>query len=187
MFPGVKGFGLFDVFKRVWKTGKPENYSVTLYKDERISGWRDNYVYKLPSGEIVAVYSDETERKQSEKALSEAYRIINRSPAVVFLWKNSEGWPVEFVSDNVKNLFGYTAEEFTSGKVSYALTVHPDDLERVTQEVTSSSGKEGMEDFGHKPYRIFTKDGETKWLDDMTFIRRNEKGDITHYQGICWT
>ncbi|MFZ0451339.1 MAG: ATP-binding protein, partial [Desulfatiglandaceae bacterium] len=184
MFPGVKGFGLFDVFKRVWKTGKPENYSVTLYKDERISGWRDNYVYKLPSGEIVAVYSDETERKQSEKALSEAYRIINRSPAVVFLWKNSEGWPVEFVSDNVKNLFGYTAEEFTSGKVSYALTVHPDDLEKVTQEVTSSSGKEGMEDFGHKPYRIFTKDGETKWLDDMTFIRRNEKGDITHYQGI---
>jgi PAS domain S-box-containing protein len=184
MFPGVKGFGLFDVFKRVWKTGKPENYSVTLYKDERISGWRDNYVYKLPSGEIVAVYSDETERKQSAEALSEAYRIINRSPAVVFLWKNSEGWPVEFVSDNVKNLFGYTAEEFTSGKVSYALMVHPDDLERVTQEVTSSSGKEGMEDFGHKLYRIFTKDGETKWLDDMTFIRRNEKGDITHYQGI---
>jgi signal transduction histidine kinase/ActR/RegA family two-component response regulator len=62
--------------------------------------------------------------------------------------------------------------------------VHPDDLERVTQEVTSYSGKEGREDFVHKPYRIITKDGETKWLDDMTFIRRNAKGDITHYQGI---
>jgi len=184
IFPGIKQFGLFEVLKRVWKTGKPENYPVTLYKDERLSGWRDNYVYKLPSGEIIAAYSDETERKQSEEALREAYSIINKSPAVVFLWKNSEGWPVEFVSYNVKELFGYTTEEFTSGKVSYAMTVHPDDLARVAQEVTKYSEKEGIEDFVHEPYRIFTKDGETKWLDDMTFIRRNEKGDITHYQGI---
>ena len=184
IFPDIKQFGLLEVLKRVWKTGKSERHPITFYKDERISGWRDNYVYKLPSGEIVSAYSDETERKQREKALREAYSIINRSPAVVFLWKNSEGWPVEFVSDNVKVLFGYTAEEFISGKVSYATTVHPDDLDRVVQEVAEYSEEEGREDFVHKPYRIFTKDGETKWLNDMTFIRRNEKGDITHYQGI---
>ena len=130
------------------------------------------------------IFEDITERKQSEDALREAYKIINRSPAVVFLWKNSEGWPVEFVSDNVKVLFGYTAEEFISGKISYAATVHPDDLERVAQEVTKYSEEEERESFGHKPYRIFTKYGGTKWLDDMTFIRRNEKGAITHYQGI---
>ena len=73
------------------------------------------------------------ERKRAEKALQEAYSIINRSPAVAFLWKNLEGWPVEFVSDNVMELFGYAAEEFTSGQVSYAKTVHPDDLERVAE------------------------------------------------------
>jgi PAS domain S-box-containing protein len=145
------------------------------------------YPYREGDDQILGVISntrDITERKHSEDALREAYNIINRSPAVVFLWKNSEGWPVEFVSDNVKVLFGYTAEEFTSGKVSYAATVYPGDLERVAQEVTKYSEEEGREGFGHKPYRIFTKDGETKWLGDMTFIRRNEKGDITHYQGI---
>ncbi|MGA7146391.1 MAG: PAS domain S-box protein [Desulfobacterales bacterium] len=184
MYPGVKDFGLFDVFKRVWKTGKSENHPEALYKDQRISGWRANSVYKLPSGEIVTVFSDETEHKQSEEALFEAYNIINRSPAVVFLWINAEGWPVQFVSDNVKEVFGYTAKEFTSGKVSYATTIHPDDLQRVAQEVTSYGGEEGREDFVHKPYRIFTKDGETKWLNDMKIIRRNVKGDITHYQGI---
>ena len=73
VFPGVKEFGLFDVFKRVWKSGVPERYPVSLYKDERIAGWRDNFVYKLPSGEIVAVYSDETERKQAEEALRKAH------------------------------------------------------------------------------------------------------------------
>jgi two-component system cell cycle sensor histidine kinase/response regulator CckA len=72
IFPGVKEFGLFDVLKRVWKTGKPENFPVSQYKDDRISGWRENHVYKLPSGEIVAVYSDETERMQAEQDLKKA-------------------------------------------------------------------------------------------------------------------
>ncbi len=73
VFPAVKEFGLFDVFKRVWKTGVPEHFPLSIYKDERISGWRENFIYKLPSGEVVAVYSDETERKKSEAALREAH------------------------------------------------------------------------------------------------------------------
>jgi len=73
VFPGVKEFGLFDVMKRVWSTGKPEHHPVSLYKDNRIIGWRANFIYKLPSGEIVAVYSDETERKQAEEALRKAH------------------------------------------------------------------------------------------------------------------
>jgi len=124
------------------------------------------------------------ERKRAEEALREAYNIINRSPAVAFLWKNAEGWPVEFVSDNVRELFGYTKDEFTSGKVSYATTVHPVDLERVAQELKTFSGEEGRIEFNQHEYRIVTKGGEVKWLDDMTFIRRDEKGDITHYEGI---
>jgi PAS domain-containing protein len=55
-YPGMKEFGLFDVLQRVWRTGKSEHYPVNYYQDERISGWRENYVYRLPMGEIVAVY-----------------------------------------------------------------------------------------------------------------------------------
>jgi len=68
IFPGVKDFGIFDVLKRVHKSGKREYFPTRFYRDNRISGWRENSIYKLPSGEIVAVYSDETDRKQSEKA-----------------------------------------------------------------------------------------------------------------------
>ncbi|MHC5060517.1 MAG: PAS domain S-box protein [Planctomycetota bacterium] len=64
VFPQVRQFGLFEVLQRVWKTGKPEHFPAALYKDERISGWRENYVYKLPSGEVVAIYDDITDRKQ---------------------------------------------------------------------------------------------------------------------------
>jgi PAS domain S-box-containing protein len=73
VFPGVRAFGLFEVFQRVWATGKPEHHPVSHYKDNRISGWRQNFVYKLPSGEIVAVYSDETEREQAEEDLRRAH------------------------------------------------------------------------------------------------------------------
>ena len=145
--------------------------------------------YKIPFSAyddpaVLIVSADITYRKQAEEALRKAYDIINRSPTVVFLWKNAEGWPVEFVSDNVVKLFGHTAEAFTSGKVSYKTMVHPDDLERVVQEVTTYSEEEDRKEFSHDPYRIITKNGEVKWLDDMSSIKRDEKGDITHYEGI---
>jgi PAS domain S-box-containing protein len=72
VFPGIKDFGLWDVIRRVWKTGKPEHHPVSLYQDERIVGWRENYIYKLPSGEIVAVYDDLTAQKQAQEGLKES-------------------------------------------------------------------------------------------------------------------
>ncbi len=84
IFPNVKEFGLFDVLQRVWATGKPERPPAAYYRDNRISGWRQHFVYKLPSGEIVSVYSDESERKKAEAALRESrerYRILTEHMA----------------------------------------------------------------------------------------------------------
>ncbi|MHA1659906.1 MAG: PAS domain S-box protein [Promethearchaeota archaeon] len=72
VFPGVKEFGLIDVFQRVWTTGKLENHPISQYKDNRIEGWRENYVYKLPTGEIVAIYDDITAQKVAEQKLKES-------------------------------------------------------------------------------------------------------------------
>ncbi|MCP4131486.1 MAG: PAS domain S-box protein [bacterium] len=71
VFPGVKEFGFFDILQNVWRTGTPKNHPITFYSDKRITGWRENYVYKLPSGEIVTIYTDETARKQGEEALKQ--------------------------------------------------------------------------------------------------------------------
>lgn len=64
VFPAVKEFGLFDVFQRVWKTGKPESHPASFYKDENLEFWVENYVYKLPCNDIVAVYDDITVKKE---------------------------------------------------------------------------------------------------------------------------
>ncbi|GAH15782.1 unnamed protein product, partial [marine sediment metagenome] len=88
MFPGVKDFGLFQVLQRVWKTGKPEHLPISFYNDKRNIGWRENYVYKLPSGEIVAVYEDISERKNAEfklKKSEEKYRTLTSNiPGMVY-------------------------------------------------------------------------------------------------------
>lgn len=78
IFPAIKDFGLFDVFQRVWRAGRPERFPVAHYEDDRISGWRENYVYKLPSAEIVSVYSDETERMRAAEALKVAYEELEQ-------------------------------------------------------------------------------------------------------------
>ena len=72
VFPGVREMGLLEVFQRVWRTGQAEHHPMTLYRDERITGWRENYVYRLPSGEVVAVYDDVTPRRQAEEATRKA-------------------------------------------------------------------------------------------------------------------
>ncbi len=75
VFPGVVEMGLFGVFQRVWQTGKPEHLPVTTYADERIFQWAENYVYKLPAGEVVAVYEDITEKKKLEQELFQAQKM----------------------------------------------------------------------------------------------------------------
>jgi len=67
IFPGVVDFGLFDVFKEVYRTGEPAFHPVRSYRDKRISGYRENYVFRMPGGEIVAVYEDRTDQKQLEE------------------------------------------------------------------------------------------------------------------------
>ena len=133
---------------------------------------------------LMGTIQDITERREAEKALKEAYDIINRSSSVAFTWKNREGWPVVFVSENVERLFGYTVEEFMSGDMNYARCVHPEDLDRVTQEVTVFSNKRETNEFVHEPYRIMAKDGSEKFVRDWTYMIRDHEGHITHYKGI---
>lgn len=107
--------------------------------------------------------------------------IINNSQVVLFLWKNDEKWPVEFVSKNVVN-FGYTVEDFISGKILYGDIVHPDDLKKVEEELENRI-KNGTPAFNME-YRIFTKAGDLRWVNERTFIQRAPGGEVTHFQGV---
>jgi PAS domain S-box-containing protein/putative nucleotidyltransferase with HDIG domain len=69
VFPGTEDCGLLGIMRQVWQTGQAQYACVPYCQDRSISGWRENYIYKLPSGELVAVYEDITLRKQAEENL----------------------------------------------------------------------------------------------------------------------
>ncbi|MCF7791939.1 MAG: PAS domain-containing protein [Victivallales bacterium] len=68
-FPGIREFGLLDKLKRVFKDGIPRKHPLTFYKDNHHQAWFENYVYKLVTGEIVAIYDDVTARVDRKNEL----------------------------------------------------------------------------------------------------------------------
>lgn len=69
VFPGAIDMGLLDALRQVHKTGKALTFPLKFYTDNLISGWRDNYIFKLPMGEVVAIYTDVTAQKKKEEEL----------------------------------------------------------------------------------------------------------------------
>jgi len=113
IFPGIKDFGLFEVLQRVWRTGEPEHFPTRLYQDGRLEGWRENFVYKLPTQEIVAVYSDETDRKLAEQALrqsEERFRAIFQG-ARDCIYMQDRSLRYTHVNPAMEKLFGLPASQ----------------------------------------------------------------------------
>jgi PAS domain S-box-containing protein len=136
VFPGVQDFGIFAVFQRVWRTGNPEMFPAAFYKDNRIVGWRENYVLKLPSGEVVAVYDDITERKRAEEALQESekkYReLYDFLPIPVY----EMDLEAKIISANraIYETFGGTEEDLKKGfNIWQALT--PEEIEKSKKNI----------------------------------------------------
>jgi len=107
--------------------------------------------------------------------------MINNSHVVLFLLKNEDKWPVEFVSENVAK-FGYSVEDFTSGRMRYKDIIYFDDLKEV-EEVFEKKVKSGASAFSLE-YRIVTKTGDIRWINERTFIQRDTGGEATHFQGV---
>jgi sigma-B regulation protein RsbU (phosphoserine phosphatase) len=118
---------------------------------------------------------------QTEEALSMAQVIINESPAILFRRLAGDNPKLVYVSNNI-NKFGYTAEEFLSGKVTFRETVHPDDHDRLGEEIREYAEKD-VEEYTQL-YRMITKDGEVRWVEDRTSVVRDADGNKTHNQGI---
>lgn len=113
VFPGVKSFGLLEVFARVRATGVAEYFPAALYEDNRLSSWRENYVYKLETGEIVAVYNDITQRKQAEENLQNSEKWLRttlNSVGDAVITTDNDG-NVSFMNSVAQKLTAWSLEE----------------------------------------------------------------------------
>ena len=81
-FPAVKEMGLLDILRRVYRTDTPETIPLTEYRDDRIVEWVENYVFKIPSGLVVVIYEDISEKQRTEEELIRAKELAEESDAL---------------------------------------------------------------------------------------------------------
>ena len=155
---------------------------VVSFKASRMVGPEEEY------RGAVAVFVNLASRMLVEEALTEALRareefekIVNASPVVVFQLEPIPPWKVEFVSDNVTQ-FGFTPDEFTSGKTTFADVVHPENLEFIQEEVLRHI--DAGEDMFDLDYVGLTKAGEVRLIDARVFVQRDGDGNVLRFQGI---
>ena len=165
VFPGVEKFGLLKVFQDVWKTGRSVSFLAAMYYDERISGYRDNYVYRLPSGDIVAVYNDINETKKQERLLIEAKNqlALAVSGSGAGLWDLKVKTGEMIISKTCAELLGYSLEELTPLTLkAWNKLCKPEDLKKVKEAQKKHFSRETAD--YRITQRVAHKDGEWRWL-----------------------
>ncbi|MFC7254259.1 PAS domain-containing protein [Haloplanus litoreus] len=124
----------------------------------------------------VGIHQDIDDRKRAELALKEERDMFKEGPAVVFEWEDTADWPIEYVSENVEEVLGYTPDELGSADRHYADIVHEADHERVVSKA-SELDSEGVESITLDPYRVITASGDVRWVKEYT--RAVESGNET--------
>ena len=125
--------------------------------------------------------TDENARALCPDLIASLGPVFESGPLVFFLWRADDDWTTEYVSPSVA-AFGYTPDDFLTGRVAYAELVHADDRERVANE-TFQNERGGHAEY-RQSYRLARADGEARWIDAWTIARRDETGRLTHHIGL---
>lgn len=157
------GFIVFDDpnYERIWQI---EEINTLLTLANNISSAIERNLY-----EAIILESEEKFRL-----------LATNIPGTVHLTKYGEKWSKLYLNDEIENLTGYPKSDFIENKRYFIDLVHPDDLpfiHRKAQELENNKLK------FHVIYRIITKDGICKWIEEFGEpILKN--GEIENIVGI---
>lgn len=107
-----------------------------------------------------------------------AEEIIEASPSIAVRVAGENGkWATKFITKNIAK-YGYTRDEFVSGRRRWADIVHPEDLEPLIAALDDYAAK-GI-DIYNNIYRIVTADGKPVWVSDDSTVVRDADGNVRH-------
>ncbi len=121
---------------------------------------------------------------QKAQALQLAELIIANSPAILFrrlAADDPKQRKMVYVSPNIAR-FGYRAEDFLSSRIMFRDIVYAEDSERTVKEIESYVRRH-IEAYT-QVYRIVTKDGDIRWVEDRTSVVDDPLTSRRYHQGI---
>jgi two-component system cell cycle sensor histidine kinase/response regulator CckA len=162
-FPLVDELGLFEFFQRVHHTGVPENHPSLIYRDNQLILSVENYICKLPGGEIMAIFEDSTPRAKAEAALASSEERLKLGLESVneAVWEWRPQKEELYASQGYYTMLGYAPDEIPPSRETWKNLVHPDDLPGVLlqNEQNLLKGKDYEVE-----YRMRAKDGNWRWI-----------------------
>ncbi|MEX0992149.1 MAG: PAS domain-containing protein [Actinomycetota bacterium] len=131
------------------------------------------------------VMIDVTPQKQVAEQLHEAetkyQALIEQVPVIIYTEDLGEDVAVSYMSPRVRDVLGFSAEEFMGASDLWMEQVHPEDKERVAAEAARAQRES---DTYLVEYRIFTKDGRERWFYDEAALILGEEGEPVCWQGF---
>jgi signal transduction histidine kinase/CheY-like chemotaxis protein/HPt (histidine-containing phosphotransfer) domain-containing protein len=107
--------------------------------------------------------------------------LVDHSPVVAVVWRIAPGWPVDFVSDNIRR-WGHAPGDFKNGALHYADLIHPEDRPRIEAEVAERLAH-GPDEYVQE-YRLRHGDGHWLWLEHRSWLTRDAAGQVVSIQGV---
>lgn len=135
---------------------------------------------------IRGTLQDITERKKTERALElskERYRsFIQNFKGIAF--QADKDFNLEYMKGNVKEITGYSEEEFISEKLWRKL-IEPEDLPLFLKKEREAKSSPSVCD-GELDYRIRCRDGKIKWVHEIYQKIPGTNGNPMTYQGAIY-
>lgn len=121
-------------------------------------------------------------KTNTSTALVDKGQLLEHVPAVVFRLTHVDGrWNTLFVTQNI-SMYGYTAEEFTSGALSWNDIVHPDDLVLALKTVRDYEAH-NISSF-RLNYRVVTRNGDSVPVTEYNTLNRDAQGRLLSYDTV---
>ncbi len=175
--------------KLVLSQNQPMSFEHTFPTPAGTSYWL-TYKFPIPKAnnlaDIGTISFDNTDRRNAEQALQESQRqlatLMKHLPGMAYRCKNNRDWTMEVVSEGCYALTGYQAEDFINSKNQvYGDIIHPDDRERIWEEVQKAVKKQEYYQF---TFRIRTADGKQRWVWEQGQGVFNEQNELIALEGF---
>ncbi len=112
----------------------------------------------------------------------QAYRqLVEQLPLVTYIDALDDVSSNLYTSPQVEELLGYPVEEWLSNRELFVELLHPDDRERVLDEIHRAN-EDGVSRASE--YRLIARDGRVVWLRDESVTVRDEHGAALYAQGF---
>jgi len=125
---------------------------------------------------LFSSWRDISERKKAENALLEERKLFSAGPVFTIIRSDEKKWPIQYISENVADILGYTPEEVKDKAFAYTSILHPEDIDRVINEVEHH--KENDINSYEQSYRLKLKSGQYSWFYDFSVLIRDESGKL---------